>query len=333
MSEPEFASSTLVVNARSGLLCEAAEEGGAWRLLGGVDLMIEVIEYTDPCCSWAWGSEPKLRRLRWRFDSQVSWRIVLGGLVDDSTAVYEGMTDENAGARLARYWSRVTEHTDMPYPVGLRWPPLTSHRMGQAVRAAAFQGVEQGEQLLRALREAIFVLGRPADTWERILDLAMTVPSLDTVAFARDLQSPQAEADYELDWAETRKPNDHVRNLQGDWPGIGTMKLDGDHERYAFPTVVVRGPAVETTLPGWVDYADYEAALVEAGADLSQARSDPDAATALATYGVLAPPELESLTGSAAFPADAVSFDWGAGEVAVSADVAERWRDAGWTVS
>lgn len=292
--------------------------------------MIEVIEYTDPVCSWAWGTEPKLRRLRWRFGPQVSWRIVIGGLVDDSTDVYTGMTDVEAGARLARYWSRVTEHTGMPYPVGLRWPPLTSHRMGQAVRAAGFQGVEQGEDLLRALREAIFVLGRPADTWERILDVAMTVPSLDSVVFARDLQSPQAEAAYELDWAETRKPNDHVRNLEGDWPGIGTMKVDGDHERYAFPTVVVRGPGGERTLPGWVTYDEYEDALVAVGADPAVASPDPDAATALAAFGVLAPAELESLTGSAAFPPDAESYDWGAGDVAVSADVAMRWRDAGW---
>ena len=28
--------------------------------------LVEVIEYTDPVCSWAWGSEPKLRLLRWR---------------------------------------------------------------------------------------------------------------------------------------------------------------------------------------------------------------------------------------------------------------------------
>ena len=28
---------------------------------------VEVVEYTDVMCSWAWGSEPKLRLLRWRY--------------------------------------------------------------------------------------------------------------------------------------------------------------------------------------------------------------------------------------------------------------------------
>ena len=292
--------------------------------------MIEIVEYTDPCCSWAWGSEPKLRSLRWRFGHQVAWRIVMGGLVDDASSVYEGMDDAEAGRRLARYWSRVTELTGMPYPARLQWPPLTSHRMGQAVRAAFFQGDDAGRAMLRALREAIFVVGRPADTWERILDVAMTVEGLDTVAFARDLRSPAAEAAYELDWTETRKPNDFVRSLEGDWPGIGDVKRDGDHERYAFPTVIVRGAGSERTLPGWIAMEEYESALVDVGVDFDDQRPLPAASDALTTYGLLAPAELSALSGTDDVPPDAVMFDWGAGEVALSREHAERWGTAGW---
>ena len=28
---------------------------------------IDVVEYTDPSCSWAWGTEPKFRRLQWQY--------------------------------------------------------------------------------------------------------------------------------------------------------------------------------------------------------------------------------------------------------------------------
>jgi predicted DsbA family dithiol-disulfide isomerase len=31
---------------------------------------VEVVEYTDVMCSWAWGSEAKLRRLRWRYEDR-----------------------------------------------------------------------------------------------------------------------------------------------------------------------------------------------------------------------------------------------------------------------
>src|SRR5436189_10931 len=30
-------------------------------------VIVEVVEFTDPRCSWAWGTEPKHRRLRWRY--------------------------------------------------------------------------------------------------------------------------------------------------------------------------------------------------------------------------------------------------------------------------
>jgi len=33
---------------------------------------LEVVEYTDPWCSWAWGTEPKLRRLRWRWGDRLA---------------------------------------------------------------------------------------------------------------------------------------------------------------------------------------------------------------------------------------------------------------------
>ena len=46
---------------------------------------VEVVEYTDVMCSWAWGSEAKLRRLRWRYEDRCDWRLVMGGLVGDRT--------------------------------------------------------------------------------------------------------------------------------------------------------------------------------------------------------------------------------------------------------
>jgi hypothetical protein len=41
--------------------------------------MIDVVEFTDQDCSWAWGTEPKLRRLRWRYGPLLRWRRVMAG--------------------------------------------------------------------------------------------------------------------------------------------------------------------------------------------------------------------------------------------------------------
>ena len=49
---------------------------------------IEIIEYTDPYCTWCWGSEPVLRHLQEAYGDQLSIRFVMGGLVEDSRTFY-----------------------------------------------------------------------------------------------------------------------------------------------------------------------------------------------------------------------------------------------------
>ena len=292
---------------------------------------LSVIEYTDPCCSWAWGTEPKLRRLRWQYGDVLQWRTCLGGLIRDASQNWDGLTVPEAASKLSRYWSRVTDVTGMPYPVCLRWPPLTSDTMGQAVCAARMQSIELSEALLRRLREGVFVLGVPGDSWERVLDLAVSVPGLDVEQFAADLLSPEAEALYELDWQETRRPNRHVRDLTGEQMGLGDAKKDGDLWRYAFPTLVFRGVDVEATVPGWMEWEDYLAAMEAA---LPGCTADPvplpTPDQALAEFGVLTVPELAALTSTDVVPVDSRIFDWGDGVMYVSDEVLAGWELAGW---
>ena len=42
---------------------------------------IEVVEFTDPGCSWAWGTEPKLRLLQWRYGEQLRAAGVTKGML------------------------------------------------------------------------------------------------------------------------------------------------------------------------------------------------------------------------------------------------------------
>jgi protein-disulfide isomerase-like protein with CxxC motif len=44
--------------------------------------VLEVVEYTDPLCPWAWGSEPTFRRMREVLGPEVRWRRVFGILFD-----------------------------------------------------------------------------------------------------------------------------------------------------------------------------------------------------------------------------------------------------------
>jgi predicted DsbA family dithiol-disulfide isomerase len=291
----------------------------------------EIVEITDPTCSWAWGTEPKLRRLRWRFGPVVDprWRLVPGGLVPDQKALDPDFDPVRRAPRMTEYWSRTTHFTGMPYPIGMAWAASSSIDACRGVVAAGFQGPEVQGALLRRLRDQIFIWGRPADTVTRVVAVARTVPGLDAVSLAADVDSPAALEEYDRCWEETRSPNEYVRTLEDDPIGSGHTKIE-EHtgrERYVFPTLLFRGPGGERTVPGWKPYEDYEAALEAAlPGSTSSPRPDPTPEDAFATWPLLTERELSFLCGEGAKPpAGTVEHDWGAGLVWQTEEAAAAW--------
>ena len=76
---------------------------------------VEAVEYTDAVCSTAWGAEPLLRRLDWRYGDHLAWRKVMGGLVGDASTGKEGWDRVSAAEPMRAYWKRVWHLTGMPY--------------------------------------------------------------------------------------------------------------------------------------------------------------------------------------------------------------------------
>jgi predicted DsbA family dithiol-disulfide isomerase len=258
--------------------------------------LVEVVEYTDPWCSWAWGTEPKLRLLRWRYDDRLAWRTVMGDLVPDLRSERSDFDPVRAAPRRAEYWREVHEHTGMPWPAGLRWVPMRSEVAGRAVKAAQQQGDEPARRLLRALRESCFIECEPADDRDRVLGLAARVPGVDAERLAADLDSPAVDAAWRADREETRRPHDYVRNLDETHAGKGNAKPDGDGWRYVFPTLLFRGPGGEHTVPGWQPWERYLAAMEAASPGSTRdPRPDPTRDEAIAAFGRLTERELEVL--------------------------------------
>ena len=42
-----------------------------------------ITNVTDPVCPWCWGEEPFFRKLETHFPNLITWRNVMGGLVED----------------------------------------------------------------------------------------------------------------------------------------------------------------------------------------------------------------------------------------------------------
>jgi predicted DsbA family dithiol-disulfide isomerase len=277
--------------------------------------LVNVVEYTDPWCSWAWGTEPKLRRLRWRWGDRCAWRIVMGDLVPDRRTPDGSFDAVGAAPKTAEHWQHVHEHTGMPWPVHLRWTPSLSADAAHAVKAAELQGDAFGRALLRAIRESCFVYAAPADTVERILALASTVDGLDVARLAEDVSSSVVDEAFLADRAETRRPNDYVLELHETHEGKGNAKPDGNGWRYVFPTLFFSGPDGEATVPGWQPWERYVEAMETAShSSTRDPRSDPTPEEAIAEWPLLTERELAFLCGpSAAAPPTARTIDWGAG--------------------
>lgn len=293
-------------------------------------MTVEVVEFTDPGCSWAWGTEPKRRRLRWRYGDRLAWRRVMGGLVGDMDRYFpDGFDPVRAAPRQSRYWADVASRTAMTYPARLAYHYRSTEPACRAVKAAERQSDETAERVLRRLREATFVFGTPPDTTQRILAAVRGVPGLDEARLAADLDSPDVEDAFREDWEATRRPNEYVMTLEeSPDEGGGRAKHTEGRWRYVFPTMIFQGPAGEVTVPGWKPWERYVEALEAVSPGITAGpRPDPSPVEAFAAWPTLAPIELETLCGpAAALPEGVVTYDWGDGAFYMTG--AERdWRD------
>ena len=241
-----------------------------------VSASLTVVEYTDPACPWAWGSEPKLRRLRAVLDEwpvAVGWRRVFGILFDEGEP-----PAPDPRAEAAWYLTELTEisgHTGAPVPARLEWVSATSWPASLAAKAAEQQGPQVAEAVLNRLRETTFVDGTPADTPERVLAAVRGVDGVDVDALAAAAAGTGVLEAVRADWAETRAPCAEVMSISESGRHSGRAKPLGedpaDGFRYALPTLVFAGSGGRAVVPGWRPLEHYlDAARAAVGPELSR---------------------------------------------------------------
>ena len=272
----------------------------------------EIVEYTDPLCPWAWGSEPAFRQLRAQAEGLIRWRRVFAILFDSDDDPAPDPEAETAW--YAGYIRDVAAHTGAPRAERLERVARSSWPASLVARAAEAQGPLVAERVLRRLRESVFVLGVPADTEQRALDCVRGVPGLDRERLRADAASDSVVASVRADHAEARAPLPQVLDLQGPGPHPGRAReLDNGEFRYALPTIVIRGPGGCRVVPGLRDPQAYTEALREVLPAAGTRRRALSAADALDRYRSLTARELAQLTDAHEPPSDAVRVDTAGG--------------------
>ncbi|MFI9100328.1 DsbA family protein [Streptomyces fildesensis] len=291
----------------------------------GTGTTLEIVEFTDPACPWAWGSEPTFRRLRHALSGaeeagHVSWRRVCGILFDEGD---DPAPDPEAEARWYReFVAGIAEHTAAPFAHRLERVALSSWPASLAAKAAEAQGALVAERVLRRLRESTFVVGTPADSERGVRETVTGVPELDPERLLRDMRDPATVLAVRRDWRETRAPARCVLETDGPGPHGGRAKFVNGRHRYALPTLRLTGPGGTVHVPGWRPYEEYAGAVLRAAPGITLSSELMAADEALERYRTLTEAELHLLTGGGRAPEGAVRIVTGNGPLWLHPDEA-----------
>lgn len=214
---------------------------------------VTVTQFTDPMCTWCWGSEPIIRRLRTVYGEQVQVEYVMGGLVEDFDDFSDAANDISQPGDVAPHWLEASESHGMPVDTAIFDvdPARSTYPASVAFVAARQQDTDLAGRYLRRLREAYATQVRNVNDRDEQLDLAASV-GLDVDAFVAALEDGTARAGFESDLSRTRAAG--VR---------------------AFPTYHVDGPRGERRAAGFQSVDDLEAVLSAVAPALEQSSPPP----------------------------------------------------------
>jgi predicted DsbA family dithiol-disulfide isomerase len=228
--------------------------------------LLEIVEYTDPGCPFAWSAEPIRRRLQWLYGDQIDWRLCMVGLAD-SPRVYEekGFTPE----RQAASFKRLSEAHHMPMDTAPRPRMAATLPACRAVVAARRHRPEQERSLLRALRRLHFggaLLDDP-DTLRR----AAAEAALDPGALERWMAEPETEQALQEDLESAREPAAAAQALDHK-----LAQNDGGY-RYTCPSYEITrvSDGASAAVPGFQPLEAYEVAISNLCPEIER-RPDPE---------------------------------------------------------
>jgi len=246
------------------------------------NITIEITEFTDPVCTWCWGSEPVLRKLETRFGEQVKISYIMGGLVKDITSFYDSYNDiggdpDRTNRNVARHWLEASERHGMPVRTeGFKMftsEHLSTYPQNIAYKAAQMQDEALANRFLRRIREASAAEARQTNTTEVLLELASEV-GLDIARFLDDFTHGPAQRAFEQDLATT-----------------------AEYGARGFPSFLVKYGEKEMVIRGYKRYEDFKALIGHlTGGEIQErpvSASEESIMAFITRYGSVAPIEIQ----------------------------------------
>ena len=174
--------------------------------------IVEIIEFTDPVCTWCWGSEPTIRKLETVYGNQLKVSYVMGGLVRDirdfnDSANGIGGSVESSNRNIASHWVEASSRHGMPvnaeaFNLFSDEHPST-YPLNIAYKAAQLIDEDIANVYLRLMREATIFDGRLTNKPEVLVEMANEA-GVDLVKFLENLENGNADKAFQEDLQKTK---------------------------------------------------------------------------------------------------------------------------------
>jgi protein-disulfide isomerase-like protein with CxxC motif len=173
---------------------------------------VRVTHFTDPACPFAYSAIPAHTVLRWRYGSQLHWRLVTIGLTEDPQRYIDaGYTP----TRMTLGNLHAFRRHGMPFLFEPRARIAASTRACRAIVAARLLDPEREQAVLRALQLGWFTTPLVLDEDEDMAVALAGVAGLDAAAIIAAIDSEETLAAYEHDKQETRTAEGSATDFQG----------------------------------------------------------------------------------------------------------------------
>jgi len=211
------------------------------------EVKVEIIEFTDPACTWCWGSEPILRKLQYRYAEQLKISFVMGGLVEDAHNFMDRRNNiggdlNTFNKQVAEHWLEASERHGMPVQADgfalFDDDNPSTFPMNIAYKAAQFQSEEKANIFLRRMREAIAAEAIKANRMEVLIELAQE-SDLNISQFIEDMKNGKADSAFQEDRYSTKQ-----------------------YGASGFPSFLIKGEnGKEIMLRGYQSYENFQSAI------------------------------------------------------------------------
>lgn len=170
--------------------------------------LLELVSYTDPYCTWCWGSEPILRKIEEAYGEQVKISFKMGGLVKEMSNFYDAQNQIGGPdwyRQVAAHWLEASSRHGMPVDeqifFDIRDSNFSTYPANIAYKSAQLQDEISANRFLRRMREGAAVERLDIQQLDIQAKLAKEV-GLDSNQFIKDIESGRAKESFEKDLQE-----------------------------------------------------------------------------------------------------------------------------------